>query len=106
MAAGVAERALDARDRGRRRLVGDEVARELGRQMPRGRRMRRQVAQHRFALRQALLGIRLAEQRPRPRLVPSGSNTNPGAPLSGTFIIGRTVQPVMTRANSVTSACV
>ncbi len=81
VAAGVAEGARDARHRLGRRLVGDEVARELGGDVRRGRRMGGKVAQHGLALRHAFLRVGLAEQRPRPRLVPRGIEEESGRAL-------------------------
>ena len=56
-------------DQRRRRLVGDEMAGELGRDVLRGRRMAREIGQHRAALLDAGVGIGLAEHGLRARLV-------------------------------------
>ena len=50
----------------RRRLVGDEMARELGRDVRRGRRMTREIGEHGAALLDPAVGIGLAEHRLRP----------------------------------------
>ena len=49
----------------RRRLVGDEMPRELGGDVLRGRRMAREIGEHRAALLDAVVGIGLADHRLR-----------------------------------------
>ena len=58
VAVGVEKALRQPLDQRRRRLVGDEMARELGRDVLRGRRMAREVGEHRAALLDAGVGDR------------------------------------------------
>ncbi len=52
-----------------RRIVGDEVTRQLGRDMPRGLRPLRQILENGLTLLHAVFGVALAQQALRARLV-------------------------------------
>ena len=72
VAVGFAEHVLQPRHQRRRRIVGDEMAGEFGGDEFRGRGMARDIGQRRFALRDAVVLIDLAEQPLRPRLMRIG----------------------------------
>ena len=63
VAVAVAERLGDALDRVRRRLVGNEMPRKFGRDVPRGRGMLGKVGQHCARLRNARLTVARAHDR-------------------------------------------
>ena len=70
VAVGVEETLRQPLDQRRRRLVGDEVARELARDVRGGRRMAREIGEHRAGpARRRLSRIDLADDRLRARLV-------------------------------------
>ena len=117
----LAEHVRDARHRGGRRIIGHEVPHQLGGHELRRGGMPAQVADHVFALRDAVVGVTLAEHGSRAWLVQLGQEREadaavvraeaeqPAEPAPCLRRRGRsplTVQPVSTRASSVTSCCV
>ena len=104
VAVGVEEALGQPLDQRRRRIVGNEMARELGRDMLRGRRMAGEIGEHRAALLDTRIWIGLADAPVcGPGSCMRALNTN-SPPCSGLSTGGRIVQPVSTLAKLVTSS--